>query len=82
MNLHGKNVIGDKLSSGSGELFHAANPTDSSVLPPAFHVASESDVNAAMELAGSAFEIFRETTGEQRAVFLERIADEIMALGD
>ena len=26
--------------------------------------------------------VFRETTGEQRAVFLERIADEIMALGD
>ena len=82
MNLHGKNFIGDQLSSGTGETFHAANPADSSTLPPAFHPAGENDVNAAMELANAAFEIFRETTGEQRAVFLERIADEIMALGD
>jgi NADP-dependent aldehyde dehydrogenase len=82
MNLHGKNFIGSQLSSGSGESFHAANPADSSILPPAFHASSEQDVNAAMELAESAFEIFRATTGDQRAVFLERIADEIMALGD
>jgi 2,5-dioxopentanoate dehydrogenase len=82
MNLHGKNFIGDKLSSSSGETFHATNPADSSQLQPEFHVASESDVNATMELAESAFAIFRQTTGEQRAIFLERIADEIMALGD
>jgi 2,5-dioxopentanoate dehydrogenase len=82
MNLHGKNFIGDQLSSGAGETFHAANPADSSTLPPAFHAGGENDVKAAMELAETAFEIFRETTGEQRAVFLERIADEIMALGD
>ena len=82
MNLHGKNFIGDQLGSGTGETFHAANPADSSTLPPAFQVAGENDVKVVMELAETAFEIFRETTGEQRAVFLERIADEIMALGD
>src|ERR1700733_9005984 len=82
MNLHGKNFIGDQLSSGSGESFRATNPADSSQLQPDFHVASENDVNAAMELAESAFTIFRQTTGEQRAIFLESIADEIMALGD
>ena len=82
MNLHGKNFIGSRLSSGSEEVFHAASPFDSSILQPAFHAASENDVNAAMELAEIAFGIYRETTGEQRAVFLERIADEIMALGD
>ena len=69
------------MSAGSGEPFHATNPSDSSALPPDFHAASETDVNAAMELAESAFTTFRETTNEQRAVFLERIADEIMALG-
>jgi NADP-dependent aldehyde dehydrogenase len=82
MNLHGKSFIGDKLSSGAGETFHAANPADSSTLQPAFHAAGEGDVNTAMELAEAAFEIYRETTGEQRAIFLGRIADEIMALGD
>ena len=82
MDLHGKSFIGDRLSSGSAEMFHATNPSNSTVLPPDFHAASESEINAAMELAESAFTTFRETTDEQRAVFLERIADEIMALGD
>ncbi len=82
MNLHGKNFIGDRLSSGAEETFHAMNPSDSSRLPGEFHPAGESDVNAAMELAEAAFGIYRETTGDQRAAFLERIADEIMALGD
>ena len=82
MNLHGKNFIGNELSSGSGEPFHATNPFDCSPLQPEFRAANEGDVNAAMNLAESTFAIFRGTTGEQRAVFLERIADEIMALGD
>ncbi len=82
MNLHGNNVIGDRLSPGSNEVFHAANPADSSTLQPGFRAANEQDVNDAMELAESAFSIFRETSGEQRAFFLERIAAEIMALGD
>ena len=58
MNLHGKNFIGDQLSAGAGETFHAANPADSSTLPPAFHAAGENDVNAAMELAETAFDSF------------------------
>ena len=82
MNLHGQNFIGYQLISGGGEAFRAVSPADSSTLPPAFHAAGENDVNTAMELAETAFDSFRETTGEQRAVFLERIADEIMALGD
>jgi NADP-dependent aldehyde dehydrogenase len=82
MKLHGKNFAGAQLSSGSGETFRAVNPADGSTLPPEFHAAGEKEVNAATELAEAAFPIFRETTGEQRAVFLERIADEVMALGD
>jgi NADP-dependent aldehyde dehydrogenase len=82
MKLHGKNFVGERLSSGSGETFDAVNPFDNSTLEPKFHAASEEDVNAAMESAEAAFETYRETTGEQRAVFLERIADEIMLLGD
>ena len=35
-----------------------------------------------MELAQAAFATFRDITGAQRAAFLERIADEIAALGD
>ena len=45
-------------------------------------MASELDVDAALRLADEAFQIYRETTGEARAAFLERIGDEIMAIGD
>ena len=82
MKFHGKNIVGDQLSPGSGETFFADNPADRSTLQPAFHAADRHDVNAALELAEGAFDAFRATTGEQRAAFLERIAQEIMALGD
>lgn len=82
MNLHGQNFIGNQLSSGSGETFHAVSPLDRRPLEPAFQAAAEKDVNAAMEMAAAAGDGYRLLTNEERAKFLERIADEIMALGD
>jgi NADP-dependent aldehyde dehydrogenase len=82
MNLHGNNFVGDQLSPGSGEMFYAMNPAGGSRLEPGFHAAGEKEVNGAMDLAQAAFASYRQTTNEQRAIFLERIADEIMALGD
>jgi 2,5-dioxopentanoate dehydrogenase len=82
MVLHGSNFIGDRLAPGAGEAFHAVNPQGNSPLPPAFHAATAGDVDAAMKLADAAFTTYSQTTGGQRAAFLERIADEIMALGD
>ncbi|HEY9154942.1 MAG TPA: aldehyde dehydrogenase (NADP(+)) [Opitutaceae bacterium] len=82
MSLHGKNFIGSELSSGSGETFRATNPFESKELPEDFFVANERDINTAVEQSAAAFQIYRRTTGEQRATFLERIATEIEALGD
>ncbi len=82
MNLHGQSFVGDRLYSGGGEKFRAVSPLDSERLEPAFCAASLGEVEAAMVLAQAAFESFRRTSGEERAIFLERIADEIMALGD
>ncbi|HLX95650.1 MAG TPA: aldehyde dehydrogenase (NADP(+)) [Verrucomicrobiae bacterium] len=82
MNLHGQNFIGDQPGPGGRETFYAVSPLDRRQLEPAFHAATEAEVNAAMGLAEGAFNGYRETTGGERAVFLERIADEIMALGD
>jgi NADP-dependent aldehyde dehydrogenase len=45
-------------------------------------MASEDDVEAALQLADQAFQVYRASTGEARAAFLERIGDEIMAMGD
>ena len=82
MTLHGKSFIGEQLSAGTGEIFRVHSPLDGTPLEPPFLLAGEKDVVAAMELAEEAFALYRETTGEQRAVFLERIAEEIMTLGD
>ena len=82
MNLHGKSFIGDQLASGSGETFRATSPLDGALLAPSFYVSGVEDVEAALTLAEAAFATYRETTGEQRAAFLERIAEEIQALGE
>ena len=81
MSLHGLNFIGDQLCSGHSSA-HATSPIDRSTLEPAFHQASVEDVDAALGVADHAFTTYRATTGEQRAAFLERIADELIALGD
>jgi 2,5-dioxopentanoate dehydrogenase len=82
MNLHGQSFLGDRLGARAGATFQATSPLDRAPLPPPFFLANEQDVSAALELAESAFAQFRTTTGEQRAGFLERIADEIAALGE
>ncbi len=82
MNLHGHCFIGGYLSTGSGERFRAVSPLDSLALAPEFYRAGAKEADAALELAEAAFAIFGQTTGAQRAALLERIADEINALGD
>jgi 2,5-dioxopentanoate dehydrogenase len=81
MSLHGKNFIGESLSSGSGETFTATSPLNCAELPGSFHQAGSQDIDQAAAQAESAFQIYRGTSGEDRAKFLEKIADEIGALG-
>jgi NADP-dependent aldehyde dehydrogenase len=80
--LHGKNFIADRLATGTGETFSVPSPLDGATLPGEFQVASIQDADEALRAANEAFLIFRDTTPEQRASFLEKIADEIAALGD
>lgn len=82
MNLHGKNFIAEHLSTGTNETFAVVSPLDGSALAGGFHVAGPADVEAALQAADAAFAVFRDTPAEHRARFLERIADEITALGD
>ena len=81
LSLHGHSLIGDRKVAGT-QTFRARSPLDSAELDPPFQMASELDVDAALRLADEAFQIYRETTGEVRAAFLDRIGDEIMAIGD
>ena len=82
MPLHGKNLIGyDAVNAGS-YTFLAINPHTQEELDTTFHEASDEEVGRAMALASAAFSEFRLTSGEKRAEFLERAADEILNVGD
>jgi len=82
MNPHGLNFIGARLAPGSGEILQASSPLDGQVLPGDFQLAGPAEVDAALTAAEAAFTTYRETPGAARAVFLERIGEEIVALGD
>jgi NADP-dependent aldehyde dehydrogenase len=82
MTLHGKNIIAGVAGSTSGKLFHAIDPTTATKLSPDFEEASLADADKAAKAAAEAFVIYRRTTPQQRAAFLEAIANEIEALGD
>jgi alpha-ketoglutaric semialdehyde dehydrogenase len=45
-------------------------------------VSTQADVAAACAAAAAAFDVYRATDRETRAAFLERVADEIMAIGE
>lgn len=79
--LHGNNFIAGRLVE-SARRFTAKSPLDGSELPGRFALASLDDAAAAMEAAALAADPLAGTTGASRAAFLERIAEEIMAIGD
>ena len=82
MDLHGKNFIGRKLSGEGTARFSGINPTKAEELEPSFYKATEAEIDQALALAERGFEEYREQPAERVASFLERIAEDIMGLGD
>src|SRR5215831_11705505 len=82
MELHGKNIIARNMVEVGGKTFQAFAPASGKSIKPQFEGATADQVNQALESAESAFHIYRRLSSEQRANFLEKIADEIVALGD
>lgn len=82
MELTGKSIIGAKLSGSGKSTFFAVNPTNGENIAPEFKEASLGEINAAIDEAKEAFQVYRNKSGKEKAAFLEAIADEIMALGD
>ncbi len=82
IDLQGQQFIGSQTSAESSETFQGIDPTTSAALPTDFHEATSNEIDKALQLATNAFDEFRHTTPEQRAIFLETIADEVEALGD
>lgn len=79
--IDGSILIGADARQGSAR-FSAFNPATGTPLSPDFSSAGEADVEAAGALAAEAAASYADTSLADRAAFLERIADEIMAIGD
>ena len=80
--IAGKNYIGDKLSATGSINFKTFNPQLNIENENIFTEATTEEINAAITLATKAFKVFRNTSGKQKANFLNVIADEILALDD
>jgi alpha-ketoglutaric semialdehyde dehydrogenase len=82
MNLEGTSIIGLNRAQALGDTFHGVCAATGASLEPAYHAASEADLQHAMELASAAFPTFRDLPRARRAAFLRAIADKIEAVGD
>ena len=80
--LTGQMLIAGSPVRGSGTPIHAFNPSTGQELEPAYPYGDESHVDAACSAAAAAFAVYRSTTSEQRAQFLETIAANIEAISD
>jgi NADP-dependent aldehyde dehydrogenase len=82
MPITGELFIGAERKRGSGGEIRGVNPTTGETLEPGFGSASVEDVSRACELAWAAFDTYRSVPLEQRAAFLEAVAQSILDLGD
>jgi 2,5-dioxopentanoate dehydrogenase len=82
VNLTGQLLIGQRAVTGTRGEIHAIDPATGEALDPVYRGGGQAEVELACELAWDAFDTYRETSLEDRAVFLEAIAAEIEALGD
>lgn len=80
--FHGCNFLGPERSCEGTSTYTAAAPASSDVLPGTFTEATAAEIDRALRLAAEAAEANQRRSPEERAGLLERIADEIAALGD
>jgi alpha-ketoglutaric semialdehyde dehydrogenase len=81
MQINGDMIIGQRTLRGTAGLVRAIDPSINDSIAPDFGLATDTDVDAACELAGKAFDAYRNTSPMARAAFLEAIAEGILALG-
>jgi len=78
--ITGKNYIGNQLTASGNVTHKTINPKLNIENPTDFFEATTDEIEEAVHLASSAFKAYRKVSGERRAVFLNAIADEILAL--
>lgn len=78
--IQGKNFIGNKASAMGGRTYQTFNPQLNTENQPKYFEATAGEIEEAVSLANQAFDEYRKTENTQKAIFLEAIADEILAL--
>jgi alpha-ketoglutaric semialdehyde dehydrogenase len=81
MNINGEMIIGASIVRGAAGTVRAYNPGTKQELEPAFGLATSDDLARACLLADAAVEPYRALSLEERANFLETIAQRILDLG-
>lgn len=72
--ITGEPLIGGIAVSKSEKSVQATNPSTGEQMLPAFAIATVADVDRACLLAAEAFDVYRATSLDERATFLERVA--------
>ena len=78
----GNNFIGYTTSAKGEETFRAFAPAHNNFLDGLFALATNAELEEALQLANNAFPPYQKLPAAKRAEFLHAIADEIMSLGD
>jgi 2,5-dioxopentanoate dehydrogenase len=81
MPISGRLIIGFERIATPNE-FRGQDPARGVAIEPGFSVAGINDVKRACELAGRAFDPYRNASFELRARFLETCAENLLAFGD
>ncbi len=82
MTLTGKNILGFNHSAKGSKTFFAINPFTQENLNTPHYEATQEEVGQAVVLAEVAFKSYKEKNNVDKAIFLETIAEEILALGN
>ena len=82
MRVTGEMLIGATALRGTDKPIRAVDAATGKPLEPAFGGGTAADVDRACALAWAAFDAYRETGLEERARFLEAIAQGILDTGD
>lgn len=82
MRLTGKNYIAGATFAEGAETFFSVDPRSKQTAEPAFHNATNAEVDRAVEAAVAAFQEMRNYSSSRIADFLDEVAAQIEGIGD
>ncbi len=80
--ITGTNTIGNTASKQGTLTYTTFDPKRNKETAFTFYEATTAEIEEAVNLAEEAFQVYKHTSGTEKAQFLNTIADEIVALGD